>query len=192
MVGVVDSVSFLNGFIDPNAAIFAIYSGDITAGVPQTASNFLINGTDPTTSLRDSGAPVVTNGTVTALGGITSTAGPVYSSALTSYTSVAGSAVNMDIALGNVFRVTCGANNFFLNAYTNGVAGARNTGQVVHVILVSSGTSVTITLGFNIRELASPSGITIGGTTGNTYTMSFVCDGTDLIEVSRTSLLTTG
>jgi hypothetical protein len=71
MVGVYDTVTFLNGYIDPNSPIFAVYSTDF--------ANFLDNGNDRgPQDLPDRGPPVLTNGLVEALSSITSTKGGVY------------------------------------------------------------------------------------------------------------------
>jgi len=68
LVGVYDSVTFLNGYIDPNSPVFAVYSTDL--------ANFLENGEDPATGGRsDRGPPVITNGLVEALSSITTTGG---------------------------------------------------------------------------------------------------------------------
>lgn len=68
LVGVYDSVTFLNGYIDPNSPVFAVYSTDLP--------NFLDNGEDPAIGgLPDRGPPVITNGLVEALSSITTTGG---------------------------------------------------------------------------------------------------------------------
>lgn len=58
MVSVYDDQTLLNGFIDPNSPVFAVFSTD--------KSNFLPNSTDPVGGLPDAGAPVITNGVVRA------------------------------------------------------------------------------------------------------------------------------
>lgn len=71
LVGVYDTVTFLNGYIDPNSPIFAVYSTDF--------ANFLENGNDRgPQDLPDRGPPVLTNGLIEALSSITSTKGGVY------------------------------------------------------------------------------------------------------------------
>ena len=80
MVGVFDSSSYLNGFIDPNNNLFAVYNTNMP--------NFLARNVDsPATAVdgdlsgNDMGPPVYTNGTVTALGNVTSVAGNVVATA---------------------------------------------------------------------------------------------------------------
>ena len=56
MVGVFDNQSGLNGFIDPNAPMFAVYNGD--------RAGYLKDAVDPVGGVTDQGAPVKTNGGV--------------------------------------------------------------------------------------------------------------------------------
>ena len=56
MVSVYDSVSGLTGFIDPNAAVFTLYSTD--------KPYFQQRGVDPVGELSDNGMPIYTNGDV--------------------------------------------------------------------------------------------------------------------------------
>lgn len=66
MVGVYDNQSMLSGFIDPNAPMFAVYSSE--------RPNFLVDNVEPDANIvTDKGAPVLTNGLVSA--GTTVTAG---------------------------------------------------------------------------------------------------------------------
>ena len=68
LVGVYDTVTFLNGYIDPNSPVFAVYSTDF--------ANFLPDGNDRgVQDLPDRGPPVLTNGLVEALSSITTTGG---------------------------------------------------------------------------------------------------------------------
>jgi hypothetical protein len=76
MVGVFDSSSLLNGFIDPNNNRFAVYSTNVP--------NFVDRGIDSVTAIdgttNDMGPSVFTNGLVKALGNITSTTGNIAAS----------------------------------------------------------------------------------------------------------------
>jgi hypothetical protein len=59
MVSVYDNIKLWHGYIDPNAAVFASYSTN--------TPNFFKNGVDAVTGAPpDAGAPVITNGLVTA------------------------------------------------------------------------------------------------------------------------------
>ena len=76
MVSVYDAVSGLTGFIDPNAAVFTVYSTD--------KPYFQQRGVDPVGDLTDNGMPIYTNGDiitkygdVTVLGGNVNVAGDI-------------------------------------------------------------------------------------------------------------------
>jgi hypothetical protein len=59
MVGVIDTVTSIAGYIDPNSPIYAVYSTKLPG--------FYANGVDPNTNIADAGPPVKTNGLVYAL-----------------------------------------------------------------------------------------------------------------------------
>ena len=71
MVGVFDSSSCLNGFIDPNNSLFAVYNTDLPNFLPRGVDT--VTGPDGTTN--DMGPSVYTSGTVTADGSIRSNDG---------------------------------------------------------------------------------------------------------------------
>jgi hypothetical protein len=102
MMGVYDSISLLTGFIDPNAAVFGVYSTDV--------SNFFPTGTDPTTQVTDQGPSVYTLGCVNA-GAYTSgglVVPELYNPDFTQtpYNNVYSSAfVFVNPFLGNIFQV---------------------------------------------------------------------------------------
>jgi len=60
MVGVFDNQSMLNGFIDPNSPLFAVYSTD--------RPSYMKDAVDPVGGLTDHGPPVYTNGSADILG----------------------------------------------------------------------------------------------------------------------------
>ena len=64
LVGVFDSSSMLNGFIDPNSPLFAPYSTDLPNFYDRSSSNV----TGPDGSTNDMGAPVFTSGNITTSG----------------------------------------------------------------------------------------------------------------------------
>ena len=61
LVGVYDSVSLLNGFIDPNASVFAVYNSDRPTYIPNNADS---SDNESTGSVDNYGAPVLTSGNV--------------------------------------------------------------------------------------------------------------------------------
>jgi len=88
-----------------------------------------------------------------------------------------GATVTMDILTGNVFTITPGENET-INA-TNLVANKEIT---LHV-LTSGAVSYNITFGTNF---ISQGVLATGGTTAKHFIVKFLCDGTNLIEESRT------
>lgn len=96
MVGVYDNQSLLNGFIDPNSPVFAVYSDN--------RPNFLVDNVDPgdganggSQYLTDRSAPVLTNGLVSAAttvsAGLTVTAGTGVTATTGNITATTGNLV---------------------------------------------------------------------------------------------------
>ncbi len=92
----------------------------------------------------------------------------------------AGSTVTLNCALGDVFTLTP-AQAETINA-TNISAGQR-----VNLVVTTSGTtSYTLTFGTNFKSTGT---LATGTTTGKVFVVSFVSDGTNLNEVSRTTAM---
>jgi hypothetical protein len=159
--------NMLSGFIDPNSPKFAVFSAD--------RPNYMnVLPVDPTGGLADQGAPVVTNGMISSrvvpLGVLT----------------VAGT--TLDLSTGRIFTLTLPA-----TAVAAPVAVSPTTllpGVVVN-LLITGGTG-TLTLSGNFRTnnagIMSNSGRTLTLASG-VITMSFVSDGSNLWELSRTGAL---
>jgi len=111
MVSVYDSVLGINGFIDPNTTLFAIYNVD--------KPNFVDADVNEQTNY---GPPIYTGGTVTATGNITSTNGNV---AATLYDVTAG----RDISAGR--DITAGRDSTATRNITAGVNFITTTGGLV-------------------------------------------------------------
>jgi len=163
MVGVFDNQSMLSGFIDPNSPKFAVYSTDRPA--------YLKDGVDPVGGLTDQGPPVYTNGVVTADGG------QVRSSNVVNLTAGAAT-VTLDVSLGQVFKLFTTVPAITINA-TNLLPGAQ-----VFIILTHDSTSDShvVTFGTNMWGTGTRS-----ASTGQVYTISYICDGNALYEISRSS-----
>ena len=185
LVGVFDDKTFLNGFIDPNSPVFALYNTDKPV--------YMENGIDPGPGgLTDKGAPVFTNSiveagtTITAGTGVIATTGQIRVSTIPSTITISGvsGTGTLNASLGQLFYVELtGSGSPVLDATATPPVGA-----VVYVrIYNSTGSSLTLTLGANIREIASPSGL--ASAAGKTYIITFISNGTDLLEVSRTGAL---
>lgn len=177
MVGVYDPITFLSGFIDPNSKVFAPYNQD--------KPEYVARGVNPNGNTEiDQGPPVYTLGTVTAgsgvianTGGVTVSTGQIRVGTVTALSQTSPATLNA--ALGQVFTLTPNA-NITINA-TNVSAGS-----VVYLRVLTSGTSsYNITFGTNFKS--TNSGVLATGTvTAQTFLVTFVSDGTNLNEVSRT------
>jgi hypothetical protein len=150
MVSVYDSVLGVNGFIDPNSTLFAIYNVD--------KPNFIDADFDEQTAL---GPPIYTGGTVTAAKQIRSTTVTVLTP---------GATVNIDATLGQVFT--------FAQASTIATSLTCTTtpaaGSIVYLVVTPAGTGAAITGGTGIKMA------TTTPTTGKTTTFAFVSDGINL------------
>lgn len=225
MVGVYDDLTALSGFIDPNSPTFTIFNSD--------RPNYLPVGTDPGPgALSDLGAPIYTNGTVEALGDITSDTGNIaattghvtagtyvsagsylnattYITAGSNITSASGQIrVNANTAYNLVatsssptFKINCSLSQVFtinltgsgggswgigLDATNDGTTESVSglTGAIVYFIIKNaSGANINIVFGNQIREDTAATPLVT--TTGNAYTVTFVCDGTSFFETSR-------
>lgn len=190
MVGVYDPVTGFSGFIDPNSEAFTIMNTDKSANIETIvggANSVSVFGLNPNGSTSDLANPVYTRGDVIALGAATitgdivSSAGAVYSNLSTAFSTTGGTAVAIDLSTagyGNFFTISA-ADGFTLTA-----TGLANfTGCPVYIKFINTDVinSSTVTLGSGIRENTGAFILTAGAT----GTMSFICDGTSLLELSR-------
>jgi hypothetical protein len=164
MVGVFDNQSLLSGFIDPNSPKFAVYNTD--------RPNYLVDAVDPAGGLTDQGPPVKTNGQVATrvvpLGTLT-----------------AAGTTTLDTSLGRIFTLTLPASG------TNTVNVGSNLVAGIYVDLIITGGAGTLTFGTGFKK--SQTGIVTASVltlASGIITMSFISDGTNLYEVSRTAALT--
>lgn len=165
MVGVFDDKTFLNGFIDPNSPVFALYNTDKPV--------YMDNGIDPGPGgLTDKGAPVYTNSSVEA--GTTITAGgSIAASTVTASTAVSGTAT-INPALGNVFTFTA-----TLSGGLTLAASSTPPGQIIYVLFTNGG-GQTLTAGTNVGLNGNTS-----LTNGKRCNICLVSNGTLFVEVSR-------
>jgi len=129
MIGVYDNQSLLNGFIDPNSPVFAVYSDN--------RPNFLVDNVDPgdgasggVQHLTDRGAPVLTNGLVSA--GTSITAGTTVTAQ--KYKSAASSGTGTSIV---PLTTSCGTATF---------NGASSPSQTVYSTQITAASLVFITV----------------------------------------------
>ena len=155
--------NMLSGFIDPNSPKFAVFSAD--------RPNYMnVLPVDPTGGLADQGAPVVTNGLI--------------SSRVVLVGVLTGAGATLDLSTGRIFKFTLP-----ITAVSSVVSVSPATllpGVTINLIMTGGG-ATTGTLSFS-STFKTASAISLTGT--NTITISFVSDGTNLWETSRTATLT--
>jgi len=202
MVGVFDSVSFLNGFIDPNSKIFAIYNTDKPDYVPR--------GVNPNGDTEvDKGAPVFTLGTITGnsetivgsgiasgtpsltvssgditvtSGNVVVTSGVVRCNTLTEFNFTTTASYTINAALGQVWKLTHSGDNISTITLS---ASNLAVGQVVYLIFINNNATNAITLADTEATVKfGTSDLSIAALA--THTASFVSDGTCLYMLGRT------
>jgi len=177
MVGVFDSSSGLNGFIDPNNNLFAVYSTNVP--------NFITRGVDTVTGVdgttNDMGPPVFTNGTVNADGSITTKDGDLVATtgnlvvakqirSTTVTVLTPGATVNINASLGQVFTLAQGSGQ----AVSITATASPPVGAVVYLIVTQAGTAAAVSFSTNTK------GTTTTPTQNKTTTFALVSDGTNL------------
>ncbi len=202
MVGVYDSVSGLNGYIDPNSPKFAVYNSD--------KAHYIPNGVDPSTGLVDRGNPVYTRGTITSgdtitaqtnvnvSTGVTLSTGQIRSAAvtaLTAYTGTANANANINPALGQVFTQTIectgGTPTISIRCHDGTNPIVPPAGSVVYLLLTTSAahtTACTVAAGTNVKMISQ----NIATTASRTYGLTFVSNGSSLIQVGGDIATTAG
>jgi len=118
LVGVVDTITLLAGYIDPNSPVFAVYSNQLPFMPPYGTNP---NGVDPgPQGLPDEGPPVYTNGDVICVSGniVTQTGSITSATTITAATGITSTTGNILAASGEVlassgigYNVTPGAVN---------------------------------------------------------------------------------
>ena len=157
MVGVIDSITFLQGYIDPNSPVFAVSNNQIPV--------FYANGVDPGPGgMADKGQPVYTNGVVVSKGQMRNV-------------GVAGERIAIDGTLANIAIDVSQGSFVFISGNGNNTLTASNFnfGDRLFVQLTGSG-NVTFSTGF---------GVSTNGVVKNSMMFTFVCDGAHMIEQSR-------
>jgi hypothetical protein len=189
MVGVFDADSGLSGYIDPNAPQFAVFNSDKPVE--------MVDGGDTNTTTPHKGQPVYTTGDIITSGGniiaqtgdITASAGQIVaegqvrSNGVTALTAITGTAAvsrTIDPSLGQVFFImsTPGVGGV---ALTIEVASLIRGARFTLIISQQNTNATTITFGTNIFSAG-----TYVPNTAAIYTISFVCDGNNYVETSRT------
>jgi hypothetical protein len=211
MVGVFDSVTLFNGYIDPNSPIFAVFSTDRpnylptgvdpgSGGLPELANALYTQGRvdahkDINTDSFITAGDYVSAATYVNAGTYITAVRPIRCSTITLISGLTlGANVTINIELGQVFKIilpqtTNSGQGVTLRAYTGTNPGATLSGGVFYTILVSNGgtDNLTVTFGNNMLEQSTGGGpLVVSNTSGRTYLVSWLCDGSNLLEISRT------
>lgn len=161
-VMVYDVMTGISAFINPNDTVFSVYSADKPLE--------LINPLEGSASVL--GAPVISGGVVTAVGQIRST-GQVNLTPL-----IVANAVTLDPTVSQLFTVT-NTGNLTISASSTPV------GALIRIIVIfTTGSTVTFS-GF----IAASSRSIPSATASGTYALTFVSDGSNFYEVSRSGAI---
>jgi len=193
MVGVYDPNTFLSGFIDPNSKLFAVYNTDKPDYVPRG-----LNPNGGAFTELDQGPPVYTLGSVTAgtivtAGtGVVATAGQIRASTITPLTSIttngSQTAQNIDATLGSVFTITISPPSGVASITLDVPAAAVVAGARIELLITATTAfNTTITFGANIVSNSTYIVTAAAGPVTSFYAISFVCNGTQFFEISRTA-----
>jgi hypothetical protein len=186
MVGVFDPQTFLNGFINPNSPIFAMFSTDkvyFTDNVGDS-KNSGYDSNLSSTGLVNEGNAVFTNGNVIA-------GKQVYSDKRWSTTGAATATVGLPTA--STINVAAGQLFYFVNPQADMVVNAINCSTIgTHAYIMLSnatfGSSINFGTGFRPTALVSSGVLTnissLGA--GRVNTIHFMGDGFGMTEVGRT------
>jgi len=167
MVGVYDDISFLSGYINPNAGVFSPLNTD--------KPTYLTTDSEVAGSLypgQNLGPSVYTNGNVTLRGKLITSGGT------TAFGTRAATPSALDLsAVESFFSVTNGISGVITLTATNAPpTGARVTG-----FFTGGNYAITLGTGFSPAGTVTPN--------SNTIAINFVSNGTTLIELTRSGNL---
>jgi hypothetical protein len=187
MVGVIDSVTFLAGYIDPNSPIFAVSNNDIPA--------VFANGVDPGPGgLADEGQPVFTNGRIVAAGdaviggnalisGNESVTGTIVANGQIRCVGPTGARVAVNGAQANIAIDARQGSFVFISGDGDNTLTVTNFsfGDRLFIQLVGTGT-VRFSTGFGTAADTMTTPIA-----KNSMMFSFVCDGAHMLQNAQSS-----
>jgi hypothetical protein len=159
MVGVIDSITFLTGYIDPNSPVFATHS----ANVP----SFFANSVDPVGGLLDEGSAVYTNGIISAHGQIRCVGATGVRVTLNGTGTVT---IPIDVSQGSFVYISGNGNNTL--TCTN-----FNFGDRLFIQTVGTG-NVIFSTGFGVATLTVAKADMM---------FSFICDGAHMLQTGASS-----
>ena len=156
MVSVMDSITCLNGYIDPNSSMFAVTN----TAVPASFANPI----DPITSEPDAGQPVYTNGVIVSKGQIRNI-------------GAAGQRVALDGTDANIAIDVSQGSFVFISGNGNNTVTASHFHFGDRLFIQTTGTgNITFSTGF---------GVSVNNQSKSSMMYTFVCDGAHMIEQSR-------
>jgi hypothetical protein len=173
MIGVIDSVTFLNGFINPDSPIFTTMNTDKPTYLPDTTD--VAGGSF--SGLPNKGKGVNTLGD-SLFGGEVVVSGQVRSQDVTTLVTVDGTpnTANLDVSLGQVFKLTT------TKAVTINPCNILPGSHVY--LIVTGGGAHTVSFGTEIKSCGP-----LSATSGGVFTLHFICDNANLFELGRTAAL---
>ena len=183
LVGVYDSVSGLNGFIDPNSAKFQMYNG--------SRANYVPDSVNPVSLAKDS---LVRSATVVAVTPLTTgptnvdgTLAQTFTMTSPALTGNLASGITPAAALaaGSLVNLTCTVPpaGSFVNLIVSNAAATQSVPLTVNFSTGFRESAPLITAGAGGATVATP---------GDIFVMSFISNGTVLIELSRSGVDTAG
>ena len=177
LVGVYDAVSGLSGFIDPNSSKFVLMSSD--------RANYLADPVNPVSGYKDAlvRSATVLPITVAATASIDANLAQTFTLTTTTQATVALSASAVPPAGSLTYLIVT-------NGASNGTSGSFTaTATTITFVTSPAVVAATNTLGGGFREAAS---LVTSAVTGDIYVMTFISDGTRLIEVCRSGTVSAG
>jgi hypothetical protein len=191
LVGVYCSLPpFLSGYIDPNSALFALFSTDKS---PQDNNGSEVK--DGITGLQDNGVPVYTSGNMTTTeGSITATVGNITATAGNIGATAGFVSAGLDITAGRNLIATTGG-LVITNKGTSAAAGNARAGKVTLLDagggaagVVVSTTAVTanslIFLSYNDTSLSNPGELNVSSRVAGTSFTIGSTNGSDRSDVA--------
>ena len=176
MVGVIDVVTGISGFIDPNDSLFAIYNVDKAIDFPNDGANPL--------NVAHRGPSVYTAGNVTA--GL-----QIGSTGVTALTTIAGTGAQgtqaINPTLGQLVTFTVSSTGAASITLT---ASSAALGSLVRLLITATTVqNTTITFGTGFRSVGTLVVTAAAGPANQSYIVTFVGNGTSMFEVSRTAAM---
>jgi hypothetical protein len=182
-----------------DAGTYVSAGANVIAGANMVAAGYIQAGDYIRANTYVSADTTLSAGTLIYSGtGLRSLAGQNRVAAVPNYpTSTQSDTIYLNVSASQVSKITIGGSvtAISVGATNNGAVGGTDLsalgGSVCYVIIINNSSApVTVTLGNQIRETGSTSGIVVAN--GTTGTITFVCDGISLFEICRTTAVTSG